>query len=172
MLPDTPAGKSSVAKRLARCNRNFMLFSLDALIRYDILVKNKKPVLDRRHAIRRPGDRRLHPGRPAPSPGMGPGLLRSRGGPERFPGSTHTVHKDCVDDHPPAGLEAGPDRRHNLRKIFSASADKDPVGCRQILCAPGQYSLDVRVTPKRFMTTAHVSATAPNTSAETLRSCE
>ena len=26
-------GKSSVAKRLARCNRNFMLFSLDALIR-------------------------------------------------------------------------------------------------------------------------------------------
>jgi shikimate kinase len=28
-------GKSSVAKRLARCNRNFMLFSLDALIRYE-----------------------------------------------------------------------------------------------------------------------------------------
>ena len=27
-------GKSSVAKRLARCNRHFMLFSLDALIRY------------------------------------------------------------------------------------------------------------------------------------------
>lgn len=28
-------GKSSVAKRLARRNRNFMLFSLDALIRYE-----------------------------------------------------------------------------------------------------------------------------------------
>jgi shikimate kinase len=28
-------GKSSVAKRLARTNRNFMLFSLDALIRYE-----------------------------------------------------------------------------------------------------------------------------------------
>ena len=28
-------GKSSIAKRLARCNRNFMLFSLDALIRYE-----------------------------------------------------------------------------------------------------------------------------------------
>jgi shikimate kinase len=28
-------GKSSVAKRLARCNRNLMLFSLDALIRYE-----------------------------------------------------------------------------------------------------------------------------------------
>lgn len=28
-------GKSSIAKRLARANRNFMLFSLDALIRYE-----------------------------------------------------------------------------------------------------------------------------------------
>ena len=28
-------GKSSIAKRLARCNRHFMLFSLDALIRYE-----------------------------------------------------------------------------------------------------------------------------------------
>ena len=28
-------GKSSVAKRLARTNRNFMLFSIDALIRYE-----------------------------------------------------------------------------------------------------------------------------------------
>jgi shikimate kinase len=28
-------GKSSVAKRLARCNRHFMLFSLDAMIRYE-----------------------------------------------------------------------------------------------------------------------------------------
>lgn len=28
-------GKSSVAKRLARCNRNFMLFCVDALIRYE-----------------------------------------------------------------------------------------------------------------------------------------
>ncbi|MGI9590740.1 MAG: shikimate kinase [Myxococcota bacterium] len=28
-------GKSSLAKRLARCNRNFMLFTLDALIRYE-----------------------------------------------------------------------------------------------------------------------------------------
>ena len=28
-------GKSSVGKRLARTNRNFMLFSLDALIRYE-----------------------------------------------------------------------------------------------------------------------------------------
>ncbi len=28
-------GKSSIAKRLARCNRGFMLFSLDALIRYE-----------------------------------------------------------------------------------------------------------------------------------------
>jgi shikimate kinase len=28
-------GKSSIAKRLARTNRNFMLFSLDALIRYE-----------------------------------------------------------------------------------------------------------------------------------------
>ena len=28
-------GKSSVAKRLARTNRNFMLFSLDALVRYE-----------------------------------------------------------------------------------------------------------------------------------------
>jgi shikimate kinase len=28
-------GKSSIAKRLARANRHFMLFSLDALIRYD-----------------------------------------------------------------------------------------------------------------------------------------
>lgn len=28
-------GKSSVAKRLSRCNRHFMLFSLDALIRYE-----------------------------------------------------------------------------------------------------------------------------------------
>ena len=28
-------GKSSLAKRLARCNRNFMLFSLDAIIRYE-----------------------------------------------------------------------------------------------------------------------------------------
>lgn len=28
-------GKSSIAKRLARLNRNFMLFSLDALIRYE-----------------------------------------------------------------------------------------------------------------------------------------
>jgi shikimate kinase len=29
------SGKSSLAKRLARTNRNFMLFSLDALIRYE-----------------------------------------------------------------------------------------------------------------------------------------
>ena len=29
------SGKSSVTKRLARRNRNFMLFSLDALIRYE-----------------------------------------------------------------------------------------------------------------------------------------
>ena len=28
-------GKSSIAKRLARCNRHFMLFSLDAMIRYE-----------------------------------------------------------------------------------------------------------------------------------------
>lgn len=28
-------GKSSIAKRLARTNRNFMLFSLDALVRYE-----------------------------------------------------------------------------------------------------------------------------------------
>lgn len=28
-------GKTSIAKRLARCNRNFMLFSLDSLIRYE-----------------------------------------------------------------------------------------------------------------------------------------
>ena len=28
-------GKSSIAKRLARCNRHFMLFSLDALVRYE-----------------------------------------------------------------------------------------------------------------------------------------
>lgn len=28
-------GKSSIAKRLARCNRHFLLFSLDALIRYE-----------------------------------------------------------------------------------------------------------------------------------------
>jgi len=28
-------GKSSIAKRLARCNRNFLLFSLDTLIRYE-----------------------------------------------------------------------------------------------------------------------------------------
>lgn len=29
------SGKSSICKRLARCNRNFMLFSLDALVRYE-----------------------------------------------------------------------------------------------------------------------------------------
>ena len=29
----------------------------EALIRYDILVKNKKPVLDRQYAVRRPRDR-------------------------------------------------------------------------------------------------------------------
>jgi shikimate kinase len=29
------SGKSSIAKRLARTNRNFMLFSLDALVRYE-----------------------------------------------------------------------------------------------------------------------------------------
>ena len=32
-------GKSSIAKRLARTNRNFMLFSLDALIRYECDAK-------------------------------------------------------------------------------------------------------------------------------------
>ncbi len=31
----------------------------EALIRYEILVKNKKPVLDRQYAVRRPGDREI-----------------------------------------------------------------------------------------------------------------
>jgi putative RecB family exonuclease len=31
----------------------------DVAIRYDILVKNKKPVLDRQFAVRRPGDRKM-----------------------------------------------------------------------------------------------------------------
>ena len=31
----------------------------EALIRYDVLVKNKKPVLDRQYAVRLPGDRQL-----------------------------------------------------------------------------------------------------------------
>ena len=31
----------------------------EALIRYDVLVKNKKPVLDRQYAVRMPGDRQL-----------------------------------------------------------------------------------------------------------------
>jgi shikimate kinase len=33
-------GKSSISKRLARTNRNFMLFSLDALIRYECDAKS------------------------------------------------------------------------------------------------------------------------------------
>jgi CRISPR/Cas system-associated exonuclease Cas4 (RecB family) len=31
----------------------------DVAIRYDILVKNKKPVLDRQFAVRHPGDRKM-----------------------------------------------------------------------------------------------------------------
>ena len=31
----------------------------EAVLRYDVVVKNKKPVLDRRYAVRRPGDREL-----------------------------------------------------------------------------------------------------------------
>lgn len=34
------SGKSSIAKRIARCNRGFMLFSLDALIRYECQAKS------------------------------------------------------------------------------------------------------------------------------------
>ena len=45
-------GKSSVAKRLVRLNRNFMLFSLDALIRYEVartraLFERARPLVER-----------------------------------------------------------------------------------------------------------------------------
>ena len=40
-------GKSSVAKRLARRNRNFMLFSLDALIRYEADGKTIPEIVER-----------------------------------------------------------------------------------------------------------------------------
>jgi shikimate kinase len=40
-------GKSSVSKRLARLNRNFMLFSLDALIRYEAMAMTIPEIVER-----------------------------------------------------------------------------------------------------------------------------
>ncbi len=40
-------GKSSIAKRLARCNRGFMLFSIDALIRYECGARSIPEIVDR-----------------------------------------------------------------------------------------------------------------------------
>ena len=39
-------GKSSIAKRIARRNRNFMLFSLDALIRYEAAGRSIPEIVD------------------------------------------------------------------------------------------------------------------------------